>query len=261
VTTSFDVLDRQALPHGAVHLLAEIAELRDPSRSAAPSGATLKAWLDQALLENVASSMRMAGLVLSPERLEALVLGKGRPLGRAEEQARAYADALNLIHLSWPRLRIRPATLRLLHRVALAGPADVVDWEERDETDAERSARTIDDLCAAYNEACDRARVPDLALVAALVFDFRHRRPFVDGNDRVARLLLLLGLYQHGHDVGRYVSLDRLIEDEREGWQHGRHDLMPWLDYFLAVVSRAYRVLEGRHLSAVTASNAVLEIP
>jgi Fic family protein len=67
----------------------------------------------------------------------------------------------------------------------------------------------------------------------------------------VARLITLLALYHFGYDVGRYVSLERLIEETRDdyyenlrissqGWHEGKHDLGPWLNYFLAIVRRAY---------------------
>jgi Fic family protein len=66
-----------------------------------------------------------------------------------------------------------------------------------------------------------------------------------------------LALYQRGHEVGRYVSTERLIEDSREdyydalyrsseGWHSGRHDLLPWLGYFLSIVRRAYLGFEER---------------
>ncbi len=42
-----------------------------------------------------------------------------------------------------------------------------------------------------------------------LVLDFLCIHPFRDGNGRVARLQALLTLYHHGHEMGRYVSLER----------------------------------------------------
>src|SRR5204862_856392 len=73
----------------------------------------------------------------------------------------------------------------------------------------------------------------------------------------VARLLALLALYQREHEVGRYISLERVVEEDKDGyyeslrhsskgWHEGRHDLFPWLNYFLAVVRRAYREFEHR---------------
>ena len=63
------------------------------------------------------------------------------------------------------------------------------------------------------------------------VFNFR------DGNGRVSRLLLLLQLYHFGYEVGRYISIERIIEQSKDryyetleqssqGWHEGRHD--PW---------------------------------
>ncbi|HZF13935.1 MAG TPA: Fic family protein [Thermoanaerobaculia bacterium] len=79
---------------------------------------------------------------------------------------------------------------------------------------------------------------------ACLVLDFLSIHSFRDGNGRVSRLLTLLVLDQHGHEVGRYISLERLVEETRveyydvlrrssEAWHEGWHDLLPWLNYFL----------------------------
>ena len=101
--------------------------------------------------------------------------------------------------------------------------------------------------------------VPPLIAVAALVLDFLCIHPFRDGNGRVSRLLNLLALCHHGYDVGRYVSLERLIEESREDyredyyeclhrssdrWHQCRHELTPWFNFILAIIWRAYAELE-----------------
>ena len=112
-------------------------------------------------------------------------------------------------------------------------------------------------MCLAYRHALDQERVPPLLAVAALVLDFLCIHPFRDGNGRVSRLLTLLALYQHVYEVGRYVSPGRLVEESREdyyealrrsseGWHEGRHDLLPWLNFFLAILYRAYKTFEAR---------------
>jgi len=64
-------------------------------------------------------------------------------------------------------------------------------------------------------------------------------------------------LYQHGYDVGRFVSLERIVEESKEtyyevleasskGWHDGRHDALPWTRYFWGTVLRAYREFEER---------------
>ena len=103
----------------------------------------------------------------------------------------------------------------------------------------------------------DQDQIPPLIAIAALVLDFLCIHPFRDGNGRVSRLLTLLALYQHDYRVGRYLSLERLVEQVREryheclqlssqGWHDGRHELTPWLDFALTIVRRGYRELEER---------------
>jgi Fic family protein len=73
----------------------------------------------------------------------------------------------------------------------------------------------------------------------------------------MSRLLTLLLLYHAGYEVGRYVSLEKLIEDSKEtyydalqasstGWHEGQHDLLPWIEYFSGVLLAAYREFESR---------------
>jgi hypothetical protein len=93
--------------------------------------------------------------------------------------------------------------------------------------------------------------------VAGLVLDFLCIHPFRDGNGRVSRLLTLLALYQHGYEAGRYVSLERMVEESKEdyyeclqrssqGWHEGKHELTPWVNFLLAIVRRSYVEFEKR---------------
>ena len=74
----------------------------------------------------------------------------------------------------------------------------------------------VEELCRQYQRALNQENIPPLIAIAALILDFLCIHPFRDGNGRVSRLLTLLALYQHGYEVGRYISLERLIEDSRE---------------------------------------------
>jgi Fic family protein len=110
-----------------------------------------------------------------------------------------------------------------------------------------------------------------IPLIPAYVLDFLCIHPFTDANGRMARLLTLLLLYQAGYGVGRYISLEYLIEDQREGyysslyqssgqWHEGKHNLLPWLEYFLGVVLLgAYREFERRTGDLATAHGAKSE--
>ena len=89
------------------------------------------------------------------------------------------------------------------------------------------------------------------------MLDFLSIHPFRDGNGRVSRLLTLLALYQHGFMVGKYISIERIVEQSKETyyealnkssqkWHDAKHDVIPWFNYFLGTVLAAYKEFEGR---------------
>jgi Fic family protein len=48
------------------------------------------------------------------------------------------------------------------------------------------------------------------------VLDFLCVHPFNDGNGRMSRLLTLLLLYRTGYIAGKYISIEKLIENSKE---------------------------------------------
>src|SRR5688500_2048462 len=115
---------------------------------------------------------------------------------------------------------------------------------------------------AAMAELVERCRagvrdrvVPPLAAVGAFGLDFLCVHPFRDGNGRVSRLLMLLLCYHAGAEVGRYISLERLVEQSKDryyetleessqGWHEGRHNPWPFINYVLWVLKTAYGEFE-----------------
>jgi Fic family protein len=263
------------LPAGTVWLLTGIAEAKGRQTlytRQAPQ--VLKALREMALVQSVESSNRIEGVTVAADRLRPLVVGNARPRDRSEEEIQGYRRALNLIHTDAAGLPIAPETLLRLHRAAQQGVGDAGPWKQVDNqivelragsgpvvrfqpVSAAETPKAIEELCLSYQHAIDQEHVPPLVAVAALVFDFLCVHPFRDGNGRVSRLLTLLALYQHGYEVGRFISLERLVEETRDdyydvlqrssaGWHEGRHDLLPWLNYFLTIVRGAYREFEER---------------
>ena len=99
--------------------------------------------------------------------------------------------------------------------------------------------------------------ISPLVLLAAFNLDFLCIHPFRDGNGRVSRLLLLLTAYHMGLEVGRYISLERVIEDNKvryyetlqqssQSWHEGKHDPWPYIGYLLFILKTAYDEFEER---------------
>lgn len=268
-------VEKPKLPAGAVWVMNRVAEAKGKQALfARQAPQLLTALRELALVESAESSNRIEGIEVAPERLRPIVLDHARPRDRAEEEVAGYRRALDLVHRKYADLPINAATIRRLHGLCVAGAADAGQWKTRDNDiirkhpdgrvelwfkplAANATPAAMAELCRLYQTALDRWRYPDLYAIACLVLDFLCVHPFRDGNGRVSRLLTLLALYQQGFEVGKYISLERIIEESRETyyeslhrsseqWHRGKHDLEPWLGYFLGTVSAAYRQFEER---------------
>jgi hypothetical protein len=246
--TSFrgDFLAKLALPPTTVWMLGAVAEAKGRHDSHGEGQLQGLAALTQgALLQSVESSNRMAGLTVAPERLRPIVFGHAKPRGRVEQAIRGYRQALSLIHRGAGRLEITPSLVRRLH-----------DWCEP-EADGENATRAMASMLAAHAHTVAQHKIHPLVTTAALTLDFFCAHPFKNGNGRVSRLLLSLALCQHGYAVGRFVSLERLMEESQakyfacldassQAWSRGKHDLLPFLDFCLHLLGRAYALYEQR---------------
>ena len=112
-------------------------------------------------------------------------------------------------------------------------------------------------LCDAYGKAVDLGRINPLLLAVVFVFDFLCIHPFQDGNGRMSRLLALLLTCRSGYMVGKYVSVDKIVEESRSdyydalrtssrGWHENANDLKPYVEYILGVILKAYKEFAAR---------------
>ena len=233
----------------------------------------LEVLREQAIIQSVESSNRIEGVTIPADRLRPVVLGKVKPRDRSEEELAGYRQAMDWIFSRKRKVSVIPAVIQRLHTLAQGGfSGDAGEWKKRDNeiieilpngerkirfvpTSAKDTPKTMDALCRNYREACDDQRLPPLLNVATFVFDLLCIHPFRDGNGRVSRLATTLLLQAHGFQVTRYVSLERLIEQSKEdyysvlaecsqGWHEGKNDLLPWWNYFLSALRRAYKEFE-----------------
>ena len=235
----------------------------------------LKVLRESALIESAQSSNRIEGVEVDRDRVATLVFGSPIYRDRNEEEVAGYQKALTLIHQSGASLPISEDTLRRLHTLARGDVWDAGRYKEKAEPIIERRPGRDDfvrfmpvaagaetesamaRLVSVYNEMSGDRRVGPLVLAAGTVLDFLCIHPFRDGNGRVSRLLMLLLHYHAGVEVGRYISLERIIEQNKEryyetllqsshGWHEARHNPWPFVNYSLWVLGQAYRELEQR---------------
>jgi Fic family protein len=97
------------------------------------------------------------------------------------------------------------------------------------------------------------------------ILDFLCIHPFNDGNGRMSRLLTLLLLYRAGYMVGKYISIEKMIEQTEETyyealqsssacWHEDKNDYIPFVQYTLGVILAAYREFSSG-VKLIAASN------
>jgi len=214
-------------------------------------------------------------VLLDPSRVRDVLVAP-KPLFRDhdEEEVRGYRDALKLIHEGAAQLPVSEATLRKLHQLARGQIWDAGQYKEKDGDIIERYAdgrervrfrpvsaagtpAAMSALIADWQLCLDERWVHPLIALAAFNLDFLCIHSFRDGNGRVSRLALLLQCCQMGYEVGRYIGLERLIEENKEryyetleqssqGWHEGKHDPCPFINYALSILKMAYREFAER---------------
>jgi Fic family protein len=275
---SFDANFDQRLPPTyslmrTIGLLREFRGREESFRRQIPQSLeTLKA---AAVIQSTESSSRIEGVTAPLSRIRELVEMKTTPQDRSEQEIAGYRDVLDIIHRNHQSITLSAGVVQQLHRELFkytdetggrwkAVPNDIVQFG----ADGSQSVRfspprphLTDGLMQSLHESLDRFRteqkVDSLLIIATYVLDFLCIHPFHDGNGRMARLLTLLLLYQEGYQVGRFISLETIIENSKEsyydtlfrssqGWTTGEHSLTPWTEYLLGTFVAAYREFEGR---------------
>lgn len=280
----------QPVSHSLLMLVRALGEFRgrqDLYREQSPE--VLETLKKSAMIESVGSSNRIEGVVMAEERLEPLVSKKIKPKDRSEEEIAGYRDVLAEIHTNAGRFKLSPDLILDFHKKMYAHtPEKAGRWKQEDNfiweirPDGRRTVRFkpvsavatpefTEKLCGFYHQAIEEKQVEPLLAIATFILDFESIHPFPDGNGRLGRLLTLRLLYHAGYEVGRYISLERIVEQSKEtywevlfkssqGWHKAKHDLRPWWNYFLGDLIAAYKEFEERVGTLMTARGAKSEM-
>ena len=238
-----------------------------------------------ALIQSTESSNRIEGITVLPERLARLVNKQTRPRDRSEQEVAGYRDVLAAIHANHARMRLSTDLILDWHRMIYRYTGEKGGaWKKSDNTITEvrpdgrqvvrfkpvsavGTPQLMNRLVDLFNRAMEESKTDPLFLVASFILDFECIHPFKDGNGRIGRLLTLLLLYQCGYEAGRYISLERVVEESKETyydtlfqssqrWHQGEHDLRPWWEYFLGTLTAAYKEFESRVGTLTSAKGA-----
>jgi len=236
----------------------------------------LTTLMEIAKIQSTGASNRIEGINTTDKRLEELVRDKSAPRNRTEQEIAGYRDVLATIHESFDYIYPRPNIILQLHRQLYSFSKSSIGGSYKNadnyiaETNAEGSqsirfqpvpayltSNAMDNLCAAFNQSLEKDEHDALLLIPMFILDFLCIHPFNDGNGRMSRLLTLLLFYRAGYIVGKYISLEKLIENSKDtyyevlqdssaGWHDNQSDYLPFIRYYLGILQKAYNEFEDR---------------
>ncbi len=242
-----------------------------------------------AKIQSTEASNAIEGIRTTDARLKQLLIEKTTPKNRAEEEIAGYRDVLNVIHDSFEYITLNSNYILQLHKMLFARTGLEIGGKFKsvqnyistiDESGNPytlftplapyETPKAIDEICEQFNKAIAENKVDPLILIPVFIHDFLCIHPFLDGNGRISRLLTTLLLYKCGYLVGRYISLESKIAQDKNlyydalaksqtGWLEGRDNPTEFIKYLLGIIVSAYRDFEER-IDIVTVKTSSIDM-
>ena len=236
----------------------------------------LNKLVEIAKVQSTEASNSIEGIRTTETRLRQLMNEKTAPRNRDEKEIAGYRDALNVVHENFEYIPLTPNYILQLHKILyshmnnpMAGRTkSVQNYISATYPDGHvenlftplapyETTEALDKICEEYNRVIGNMEVEPLIVIPIFIHDFLCIHPFLDGNGRMSRLLTTLLLYRSGYEIGKYISLEAKIannkeayyaalEDSQEGWHEGKDDATAFIKYLLSTIIAAYRDLDDR---------------
>lgn len=236
----------------------------------------LDSLLEIAKIQSVESSNRIEGIITTDDRLKKIVKNKTMPKNRTEKEIAGYRDVPSMIHESYDYMPININMILQFNNIlftytksSVAGMfkntnniiAEILPdgrkYTRFEPVSAWQAPIATEEICNSYNEAINNEYIDPLIVAPMFILDFLCIHPFNDGNGRMSRLLTLLLLYRSDYIVGKYISIEKLIADNKElyydvlqecstNWHEGYNNYLPFIRYMLGLVIAAYKDFTNR---------------
>lgn len=238
--------------------------------------AELEKLVEIAKVQSTEASNAIEGIVTTNTRVRKLVEEKTAPRNRNEQEIAGYRDALSTIHENFDAIPITQNYILQLHKIMynhmnnpMGGRTkSVQNYISATYPDGHRETlftplspfetpEALDKICEEYNRVIGNMEIEPLIAIPVFIHDFLCIHPFNDGNGRMSRLLTTLLLYRSGFCVGKYISLEAKIANNKDlyyyvlgqaqiGWHEGNEDKVPFIKYLLGTILSAYKDFEER---------------
>lgn len=238
--------------------------------------AKINKLVEIAKIQSTEASNKIEGIVTTSTRIKQICENKTMPKTRDEKEILGYRNVLNTIHENYEFIPVKSSYILQLHKdlykfseKSICGKfKNVQNYISETRADGSSFVRfqplepyetpdAIDRLCEEFNIAISKDDVDPLILIPIFILDFLCIHPFNDGNGRMSRLLTLLLLYKQEYNVGKFISIEKIIEETKgryydalqsssTNWSDNTNNPTEFIKYLLSVILNAYRDFEIR---------------
>jgi len=264
-----EVLSKLEITQKTLLLIAEIDEFKGRWQALgqlAPD--RLSALKKIATIESIGSSTRIEGVKLTDQEIERLLSGIQvfSFRSRDEQEVAGYAELMEMIFSSWKEIALTENHIKQLHGILLKYsdkderhrgnyktlPNHVEAFDESGKSlgvifqtaSPFDTPRMMEALTAWTNKELNAGEYHPLLVIATFVVRFLAIHPFQDGNGRLSRAITTLLLMRSGYSYVPYSSMERVIEDNKDGYylslRRGQSTLdadeaklYEWVEFFL----------------------------
>jgi Fic family protein len=286
------------LPVSTANLLSQIDQLKGQWVGGARLSPQLLGRLKRSvLITSTGASTRIEGSKLSDVEIEKLIRGLStqKLADRDSQEVRGYYELLQTIFDEYQNIKFSENSILELHaRLLKYSDKDVRhrgdykklenDVQMKDATGkvvsvlfetapAYLTPKQTQELIEWTQTASREDIYHPLLVVANFIVEFLKIHPFLDGNGRLSRVLTNLLLLQVGFAYVPYVSLEKLIEDNKSEYYialrasqttfgTSKETIGPWVAFFLSVcrqqAEQAISLLSGADLERTLSPNQLL---
>lgn len=236
----------------------------------------LEKLVEIAKIQSTEASNAIEGIMTTNTRIKQLVEEKTTPKNKDEQEIAGYRDVLNIIHESFDTIPITQGYILQLHKIMYSHMNNPMAGRTKNNQNyisatypdghteilftplaPYETPAALDRICTEYNRVIGNFEIEPLIAIPIFIHDFLCIHPFNDGNERMSRLLTTLLLYRNGFYVGKYISMEAKIAQNKDlyykalnqaqiGWHEGTEDTVPFIKYILGTILAAYKDFEDR---------------
>ncbi len=235
---------------------------------------------EKAVRDSIKGSNAIENIHTTEKRISEIAAGDNTAFTHPEKEIIGYRNVLNNIHTFNERIIFDKTTILSLHKqlLVVAGSENRGQFKKEPNiitetrngkkyvvfvpTSPKEVEESIDQMLIAFNEASHNANINPLLLIPCFILDFLCVHPFDDGNGRMSRLLTLLLLYKRGFDIGRFISIENMINENKGEyyrtlqessieWQNNKNNYEPFMLYMIRILYECYMKLDENVFSQI----------